>query len=237
MKPYREKLTPIADSYSVLAQNITEMRFGNLIYNLRIFDTLLVLCLVLGLAASCSSTPNTSATGGMSRFHALNVPDGSLRAGQVVFVATRQDIDEERWLHDTMTAAGIPDTDIRDGSIVITRVFCCGGPNEAATAITAYVPKHLPVNVGDIVEIWSGRSLKRGEPLGPQPNTVTRIVEAKNAAPRKCRWVPENEAMWLRVIHCDWMEAEGWQRQTGLYPVWVRSIGASAPPLSPAEAS
>jgi len=186
--------------------------------------------LILALLTSCSLPPNTPIFASTSRFHAQNVPDGSLRAGEVVHVGTREQVVAGGWAYDVLLAAGIPDSEITDGSVIIVRVFCCGGDNEEATALNVYVTPDEKAGVGDIVEIWSGQMLEQGEPLGPYPNTVTRVLEKGGSAQGACRWSPDNPGLHVRVIFCDWMPSEDWIQQEGLYPVWVNPVAAPTPP-------
>jgi hypothetical protein len=146
-------------------------------------------------------------------------------------VGTRSELKSSGWGYDVLIAAGISDADIRDGSAVAARVFCCGGPNERPTAVLAYVPKHRQVSVGDVIEIWSGKMVMDGEALGAMPNTVTRVIEKANAPTKHCSWMPNTPGHWTRVIYCDWMTSEGWSQQSGLFPLWVKAINAAVPPL------
>ena len=199
----------------------------------RIRDVLRMTAVMAALSAltSCSIPPNTPVFAATSRFHAQNVPDGSLRAGEVVVVGSRQQIRNFDWAYKVLIAAGIPDAEIRDGSVVFVRVFCCGGPNEEATILMGYVPQGKAADLGDIVEIWSGQMVEEGDPPGPWPNTITRVLEDHAALARACRWDPDNPQLWMRVIRCDWMPSEGWVQQVGLYPVWIKPIAASTPPI------
>jgi hypothetical protein len=167
---------------------------------------------------------------GTSRLHRQHVPEGSVRLAEVVSLATRNEIDENEYIYEALRNADIPDSEIIDGSIGMGRVFCCGGKNELETAIWFYIPKALDVEISDIVEVWSGREVKRAEQKPPHPNTVTRVVEKPTYGSRLCRWVPEDPRLWVRVLYCDGLEAEGWTQQGGLYPVWIKSTGTSKPP-------
>ena len=186
--------------------------------------------LLLALLTSCSIPPNTPIFASTSRFHAQNVPDGSLRAGEVVHVGTREQVVTGGWAYDVLLAARIPDSEITDGSVVIVRVFCCGGDIEEATFLNVYVPPDKKASAGDIVEIWSGQMLEKEEPLGPFPNTVTRVLERGSSTQGACRWSPDKPGLHGRVIFCDWMPSEGWIQQEGLYPVWINPLAAPTPP-------
>lgn len=73
--------------------------------------------------------------------------------------------------------------------------------------------------------------VKEGDSGGAAPNTVTKIIEKAEATNKACRWVPDNPHLWSRVIYCGWMPNEGWIQQSGLYPLWVKPIGTSIPPI------
>lgn len=183
---------------------------------------------LIAIIAATGCAPNLSSTPS-STFHNVGTPDGSLRVGEVVEVGMVQG----RALADQMlVAAGIPAEEIRDKSVILVRNFCCGGPQ---TLLGVYVPEGMSVSMGDIIEYWSGEMLLEGEPLGPMPNTMTRLVQPANAADRQCRWVPEDPSLWQRRIYCSWMPAEGWIEQGGIYPIWFNPIGAQKPPLPAAQ--
>lgn len=190
-----------------------------------LFGALIVLALS---TYSCSLPPNMPLTSKTSRWHATAVPDGSLRVAEVVHVGTRDELVAGGWGYDVLIKAGIRDEQIRDGSAIATRVQCCGGPNEEGTAVLAFVPDDLHVSVGDIVEIWSGEMVTEDDPLGPLPNTVTRILGKGTNG--DCRWTPNNPKLWGRVLYCDWMTPEGWSQQRGIAPYWIRPIGSTTPP-------
>ena len=102
-----------------------------------------------------------------SRLHSAGVPAGSLRLGQVVLLATRQEILTLQELQDSrrdLLASGIQDADLRDWSLALARVYCCGGHSEAGDAIKLYVPRGLDVQLGDVVEVRSGRAPSQGDP-------------------------------------------------------------------------
>jgi hypothetical protein len=101
-------------------------------------------------------------------------------------------------------------------------VFCCGGPDQEDHIILFYVPPNLRVAVGDIVELRSGKTLKKGSEKYCPPSTATKVRQTKESGNKKCRWVPDNPKLWRRVLYCDWMKKEGWVQQTGLFNVWVK---------------
>lgn len=164
-----------------------------------------LLCLLF-LVSGCMTTP--------PRFHADVVPAGSLRVAQVTHVATRAQLVNpgEALAYKTIRAAGIADSDLVDGSVVMARIYCCGGlskeqSSEFQDRRVLYVPKDLTAEVGDFVEIKVGRPPANGD--GGRLNTVTRVVAKKGDKPESCWWDPRNEKLWLRVPYCEWMSKEG----------------------------
>jgi hypothetical protein len=145
-------------------------------------------------------------------------------------LAQRSEIEENEFLYQSLLKADIPDSKITDGSIGMGRVFCCGGQNEQDTAIWFYMPDNISVEIGDIVEVWSGREIRHGDQAPGHPNTVTRVVEKPRYGEQMCRWVPDNPSLWVRVLYCDGLEADGWIQQSGMFPVWIKLTGSSAAP-------
>lgn len=183
----------------------------------------------------CSPPPNAPSDP-TSMLHARFVPDGSLRVGEVVYIGTREEILKNPLIYNTLTkAADVPDEKIRDGALVTIRYFCCGGPGEFARAgLWVYVPEGKQAEVGDVIEIWSGRMMVESHAGVPSaPNTMTRRVMQANSPNRSCRWLPDNPSLWLRVIYCDWMPEENWILQDSSlgHNVWIKPIAASSPPL------
>lgn len=171
-----------------------------------------------------------TACAGTSRLHRQHVPEGSLRLAEVVALAQRSEIEENGFIYQFLRQADIPDSEITDGSIGMGRVFCCGGRNEYETAIWFYVPKHFNVEKDDIVEIWSGKEVKQGDQAPGSPNTVTRVVEKPTYGKQMCRWLPDNPSLWVRVLYCDGLEADGWVQQSGMFPVWIKATGRDSVP-------
>jgi hypothetical protein len=85
-----------------------------------------------------------------------------------------------------------------------------------------YVPPSLEVTEGDITEIELGRPARkrRGDPGAI--NRAVRIRESMGDTNMACRWDPEDERMWMRILFCDWMESEGWQFARGLNKTWFK---------------
>jgi hypothetical protein len=163
-----------------------------------------------------------------SRLHADYVPVDSLRLAQVTSLGTRaemqdartrdSDLQENLTIYQRLIALGIPDEEIRDGSVGSGEVVCCGGPNSEDTFIFFYVPPNMDVGVGDIVEIRAGELPGKSDAY---PNVVTRLRQTRGTA-AGCRWLPENPALWLRTLYCSGIEGEGWIQQGGVYKFWYR---------------
>ena len=175
----------------------------------------------IAILAGCAHT---------SRLHAQDVPNGSIRLVEVDGIAEREEILSMPLVYSSFTEMGITDSEIRDGSLASGRAYCCGGPIES---IWFFVPRPLKVSVGDVVEVWSGAPVKRGDQPTTQPNTAIRIHPKLSSAASQCRWEPEDPRLWLRVLHCDWMENTGWiQQDSALYPIWVNPANLATPPAA-----
>lgn len=180
----------------------------------RVLHRAIGLLALLVVVTSCAAT---------SRLHAQHVPEGSLRLGEVMALATRAEILENELIYETLITTVAEDAELEDGTLIAARVFCCGGANEFETMIWAYAPLKAGIEVGDIAEIRSGRRVKEGQSAkGMMPNVVTQVREKRGAASRHCVWKPEDPALWARSIYCDWMEDEGWTQQPGLWNVWIK---------------
>ena len=174
--------------------------------------------IVLVMLTACSSPP--------LRIQSGDVPAASLRVAQVIAVANRQDIVNTE-AYKAIIAAGVADADIQDGSVVMMRIYCCGGMSQELSSEfvhrkMAYVPKGMKLEPGDFVEIKVGRPPERGD--GGRLNTVIRVVGTRTDSRESCWWEPKNDKLWLRVPYCDWMPAEGWVKQGGLNPAWFKPV-------------
>ena len=155
------------------------------------------------------------------RIQIAHVPPGSLRLAQVVMRGSESQIKSPnaQVLYEVLTNSGISNTEIRDGSVVMARIECCGGPNEESSAIMMYVPTDLEVHKGDVVELRAADPNKKGE-LG-QLNVVSRVIQkADEVGP--CWWDPPDDLLWCRTLYADWMPQEGWVHQGGLYKAWYK---------------
>jgi hypothetical protein len=164
-----------------------------------------------------------------SRLHTAGVPPGSLRLGQVVLLATRQEILTLPELQDSrraLRASGIEEADLRDGSLALARVYCCGGYSEGGTAIKLYVPRGLDVQLGDVVEVRSGRAPSQGDPGAANVAVQTR----QRGTTGLCRWEPPDPRLRLRFLYCSWMPAEGWiEHKEAFGEMWMKPADGQKP--------
>ncbi|MBI3621521.1 MAG: hypothetical protein HY208_04965 [Nitrospirae bacterium] len=180
------------------------------------------LCALMGclLIVSCAS---------ILRIQYDEVPANSLHLGEAMVVFHRSDVlkDESKPTYAALLAAGIKDSDIKDGSLVFVRIYCCGGPNERVSAPILYVPSGLEVKQGDIVEFVAGRRPQKGD-VGLL-NIATRIVQRYDERSPSCRWDPPDNRLWQRVLYCDWMQESGWVKQGGIAPAWFKPASKEQP--------
>jgi hypothetical protein len=158
-----------------------------------------------------------------SFFHGTAVPEGSHRLVEVSLMATRDQIVGEPFVYESLKLHRVTDSQITDGSVAGGRVFCCGGPHEK-TPVLFYVPSSVKIEMGDIVEIRSGPKVLEGDLPQAPPNVAVQVREGRSTPYRQCRWMPENDALWLRVIYCEWMPKEGWIQQAKPYHVWIKTV-------------
>jgi hypothetical protein len=155
---------------------------------------------------------------GTSRLYPNEAPENSLRLVEVMALASKSDVQNNRYIYEPLEAAGIQDAVSREGSIGGGRVYCCGGKMDEAFFHYFYIPPEIQIDIGDIVEIRCG-SLPRGGK--PNVNTVTRVVEKKSDTSDICRWEPQDK-IYGRVLYCDWMPEQGWVKYKG---TWVKKTG------------
>lgn len=172
--------------------------------------------LALLLVSACSAPP--------LRIQSDDVPAGSLRVAQVVAIGKREDILQSE-AYKAIIAAGVADSDLEDGSVVMARIYCCGGmskelSSERINARMLYVQKGIKVGLGDFVEVKVGRPPEQGD--GGRLNTVTRVVGKYGDKPESCWWEPRDDRLWLRFPYCEWMPKEGWVKQGGISPAWFK---------------
>ena len=145
---------------------------------------------------------------------------GGLRLVQVMAVATRDEILKSGESLQHLLASGLKDSDLKDGSVAMARIYCCHPSTEQGTAIWLYVPPDVPVNPGDLIVVRMGRkATKKGSGA---VNTAVQVREKKDTPNSQCSWDPPDDKMWTRVLYCSWMPAEGWQLHNGLHKTWLK---------------
>jgi hypothetical protein len=175
------------------------------------------LLLTIILLPACSTPP--------LRIQSDDVPAGSLRVAQLVAIAKREDIVQSKDEYKAIIAAGVADSDLQNGSVVVARIYCCGGVSETLSSeyvnrMLLYVPRGIKTAVGDFVEVKVGRPPEQGD--GGRLNTVTRVVAQIGDKPESCWWEPRNPNLWLRYPYCEWMPQEGWGKQDSSNPAWFK---------------
>ena len=145
---------------------------------------------------------------------------GALRLAQIMQTATREEILKLTTQREHLLASGLQDSDFKDGSLAMGRVYCCHPSTDEGTAMWFYVPSDKAVNPGDIVEIRMGRAATKKDP--GKVNVLVEIRQKKDAPELHCSWDPPNESLWRRVLYCDWMPTEGWTLKKGAYNTWLK---------------
>src|SRR5215831_1051779 len=153
---------------------------------------------------------------------------GGLRLTQIMAVATRDDILKSGESLQHLLASGLKDSDLRDGSLAMGRIYCCHPSTEQGTAIWFYVPPDVPVNPGDLVIVRMGRKASKKDPGAV--NTAIQVREKKDTPNSQCSWDPQDEKMWTRVLYCSWMPAEGWKLNNGLHKTWIKPASDAQAP-------
>jgi len=175
-----------------------------------------VAAVVAGAAASVASAAT-------SRLYPPSDDEaGGFRLVQVIHIASRQDIlnltTQLQILHD----AGIKDSDFKDGSLAMARIYCCHESTDEGTAIWFYVPAEQQVKIGDLVVVKMGRKQSKGD-LGAV-NTAVEVREHADDPNTQCSWDPPDESKWRRMLYCKWMPAEGWSlKKSFLHETWFKA--------------
>jgi hypothetical protein len=190
---------------------------GGLVNRARWLRASLWLALAIAGVAGCATTT-------WSRIHPHDAPGGALVLAQVAVRFTRDTIINDEQTYRILLASGIDKPEIRDGSVALARVNCCGGSVESTTAIGFYISETVPAEVGDIVEVKLGRAPEKEGDLG-QANRATRVIQKGTELNGSCRWEPANPRLWGRVLYCDWMRNEGWVQEgpkATLDKAWIK---------------
>ena len=156
-----------------------------------------VLC--LGCAISSAST---------SRLYPPSDDEsGGLRLAQVMQLATREQILNSGETLEHLHASGIKDSDFKDGSLAVARIYCCHASTDQGTAIWLYSPPDLQVQVGDLVVVRMGRKATKND--GGMVNQAVEVREHQGTPNSQCSWDPPDETKWRRLLKCTWMPSEG----------------------------
>lgn len=177
----------------------------------------------LGLVALLALPLLLYGCAGHSRLYTVAAPENSLRLVEVVGLASKSDVQNNRYIREPLAAAGIQGAETRDGSIGGGRVYCCGGKMDEAYFHYFYIPADIRVEVGDIVEIRTGSLPKEGR---SSVNTLVRVIQKKDDPAGSCRWDPRDK-IYGRVLYCDWMSQQGWVIHKGplFEETWVKPAG------------
>ena len=116
---------------------------------------------------------------------------GGLRLVQVMQLATREEILKLGEQLEHLHASGIKDSDFRDGSVAVARIYCCNRSTDEGTAIWFYAPPDLQVLVGDLVVVRMGR--KETKKDGGTVNRAVEVRERKDTPNSQCSWDPPDE--------------------------------------------
>jgi hypothetical protein len=146
-----------------------------------------------------------------------------------------EDAPESHPISQACMESGITPAEFRAGSLARGRNYCCGGSTEVENTLLFFMPATVDARVGDVVEVRMGRAPSKDNAPGIV-NTATRV---RDRAPdgrtpawgidgdwtgRSCRWVPENDALWGRLLYCDWMPDEGWIEYDGFWGAWIQPV-------------
>lgn len=154
-------------------------------------------------------------------------PRGTRVAAMVVQVASLEEImsSGDKGILGRLRSQGIPDDQLSDGSIAAGIVYCCGGKISKETMLVFYVPPNFRAAVGDVAEIALGHTpTKKQSKNGDKGsiNQALQVRESLNDESGQCRWDPENETLWMRVLFCEWMPSDGWVYRDGLNKGWFK---------------
>jgi hypothetical protein len=113
---------------------------------------------------------------------------GGLRLVQDIQLATREEILKLGTQLEHLHASGVKDPDVKDGSVVMARIYCCHPSTDVGTAIWFYVPPGLQVLVGDLVVVQMGRKATKKDP--GTVNVAVEVREHKDSLNSQCSWNP-----------------------------------------------
>jgi hypothetical protein len=172
---------------------------------------LVMICMVCAISTASTSRlypPSEGETGGF-------------RLVQVIGLATRVEILKLGQQLDHLHASGLKDSDFKDGSVAMARIYCCHPSTDEGTAIWFYVPPDLQAQLGDLVVVRMGRKATKKDP--GTVNVAVEIREKKDTPNSQCSWDPPDNTKWRRLLYCSWMPAEGWTlRKSFLHETWLK---------------
>ena len=177
----------------------------------RLFIHGLCICMVCVFAGASTSRlypPSEGETGG-------------LRLVQVIGLYSRDEILKGGEQLEHLRASGLKDSDFKDGSVAMARIYCCHRSTDEGTAIWFYVPPDLQAQMGDLVVVRMGRKAIKKDP--GTVNVAVEIREKQDAPNSQCSWDPPDTSKWRRILYCSWMPAEGWTlRKSFLHETWLK---------------
>ena len=177
---------------------------------LRLMALIIMTCLAGGISSASSSR----------LYPPSKDQAGALRLTQVMQLASREEILKLTSSRQLLLASGLKDSDFKDGSLAVGRVYCCHPSTEEGTAVWFYVPLGVPVQLGDIVVIRMGHESTKTDPGAV--NVAVEVREKQGAPDAKCSWDPPNDRLWRRMLYCTWMPAEGWTQAKGAWATWLK---------------
>jgi len=147
---------------------------------------------------------------------------GSHKVTEVVAIASKEEIESSDNLYQPLVSAGIDPGQIKNGSIISGRIYCCGGSGTVETEnnVFVFIPPEIEVELNDILEFVEGH--------GPnstgrsQLNLGIKVRNKHGVKSGECKWEPDDPNLWLRVLNCSWMENEGWVKGGTLSPEWLK---------------
>lgn len=191
--------------------------------------------ILIVLSLALASAPVSGKNGAPSRLFPYYEEDtGVMLLGQAMHVGSRQEIVDSGDHYRFLLSTGIPEQDIADGRMIVVQLYCCGGKISMDQAIWAYVPPAISVATEDIVAIRMGRV-----PAAEDPGVVNTVVAVRQKAVDgggPCRWEPDNPSLWMRVVHCDGIDQQGWLQRGKWRKLWYRPAGAPEPEPPPPAA-
>lgn len=176
----------------------------------------MVSLLVLAGLVGCGTVPRLETNYG-------DIPAGAHQLGQVVQVValdgTGGDAGFNKAMGESLGRAGLPAGAYEEYRVALLQIYCCGGAMADLMPLVL-VPPDLTVRRGNVVEFRAADAGKKGSL--EFVNVGIRVRHEALVENGPCWWDPPHEGKWMRVLRADWMAAEGWEHQGGLYPAYYR---------------